>query len=347
MCAHRSLTSYRSRLSLHVGRLSKLRALKCYCSRTLLQETLRVRTACLLASSVLGAICIPCVSAAQVQLPTVDLGLSNFEDGLAGPGLLLEVFPDYNDANTLKDSYGNTVPGRNHLTAYSTTTHVAYVSQQGLLGGQLTAEAFLTWVDVDVHANGASSKVNGFVDPNVAVGVQWLPKKIGDGVFAGRLMLLASVPAASYDNGKPVTLSNNFVAIDPYYALTYELPKIEFSARLYYLWNSVNHEPFTGLGADAVQAGQAFHMNYSASYEVVRNVRVGFSGYWLQQTTDDKINGVNVQRSLERTVGLGAGIQYFAGNDTWIHLNAFQETDVRNRTQGPSVVLRFSKVIPQ
>jgi hypothetical protein len=346
MCAHRPPSSDR-RPSLQVSGLSTFGALKGDCSRTLRQESLRVRTAGLLVSCVLGATSIPGVGAAQVQLPTVDLGLSNFEDGLAGPGLLLEEFPDYSDANRLKDSDGNTVPGRNHVRAYSTTTHVAYVSQQEVLGGRLTAEGFLTWADVDVRANGATSRVNGIVDPNVGVGVQWLPKKIGDGVFASRLVLLVSVPAASYDSSKPVNLSNKFVAVDPYYALTYELPKIEFSARFYYLWNSVNHDPFAGLGANSVQPGQAFHMNYSASYEVVHNLRVGLNGYWLQQTTDDKINGVNVPHSLERTVGLGAGIQYFAGRDTWIHLNAFQEMDVRNRPQGHSVVLRISKVIPQ
>jgi hypothetical protein len=87
-------------------------------------------------------------------------------------------------------------------------------------------------------------------------------------------------------------------------------------------------------------------MNYSASYEVVPHVRVGFNGYWLQQTTDDKINGTPVPHSLERAVGLGGGIQYFSGSNFWIHLNAYKETDVRNRAQGASVTLRFSKALP-
>jgi hypothetical protein len=76
--------------------------------------------------------------------------------------------------------------------------------------------------------------------------------------------------------------------------LTYEVWKLEISARLHYLWISVNHEPFAGLGAHTVQPGQAYHMNYSASYEVITHVRVGFNGYWLQQTTDEKINDINV-----------------------------------------------------
>jgi hypothetical protein len=115
----------------------------------------------------------------------------------------------------------------------------------------------------------------------------------------------------------------------------------------HYLWNSVNHEPFVDLGAQAVQPGQAFHMNYSAaSYEVITHLRVGFNGYWLQQTTDDKVNDNNLPHSLERTVGLGAGIQYFSGRNTWIHLNGYQETDVRNRAQGLSVTLPITRTIP-
>jgi hypothetical protein len=75
-------------------------------------------------------------------------------------------------------------------------------------------------------------------------------------------------------------------------------------------------------------------MNYSVSYEVVTNVRVGFNGYWLQQLTDNKENDIPIPHSLERTVGLGAGLQILMGRATWIHLNAYQETDVRNRAQG-------------
>jgi hypothetical protein len=36
-------------------------------------------------------------------LPVVNLGGTNFEDGFAGPGFLLEEFPEVYSANTLKD----------------------------------------------------------------------------------------------------------------------------------------------------------------------------------------------------------------------------------------------------
>jgi len=189
------------------------------------------------------------------------------------------------------------------------------------------------WVNLDVRlADGISSTVRGLGDLTIGAGLQWAPKKIGNGVFVHRFVLDVGVPNGSYSDRQPINIGNHFVVVDPYYALTYALGKWEVSARLHYLWNSVNHEPYAGFGVDTVQAGQAFHMNYSVSYEVITNVRIGFNGYWLQQLTDHKINDINLPDSLERTIGLGVGIQFFSGRDFWIHLNGYKETDVRNRT---------------
>lgn len=309
--------------------------------------TMVVRTVGLLITAVSCGVSAPPVCDAQVQLPTVNLGITNFEDGFAAPGWLFEEFPDFYSANELKDSRGNTVPGRNRLTANSTTTHLVFVSQERFLGGWLSFEALQPWADLDVRlADGSSSRVRGFGDLTVAGGLQWSPREIGSGVFVHRLMLAVGVPTGKYSDEQPVNVGNHFVVLDPYYALTYECQKLEFSARLHYLWNSVNHDPFVGFGVNNVQAGQAFHMNYAASYELVKDVRVGLNGYWLQQTTDHKINGGNVPGSLERTVGLGGGIQIFFGRETWFHFNANSETDVRNRARGFSVILRVTKAFP-
>ena len=94
---------------------------------------------------------VPGLCCAQVKLPTVNLGLTNFEDGFASPGWFLQEFPNYYDADRLKDSRGSAIPGDNHLTAFSTTTHVAYVSQQDFVGGWLAYEVLAPWVDVDAR----------------------------------------------------------------------------------------------------------------------------------------------------------------------------------------------------
>jgi hypothetical protein len=288
----------------------------------------------------------PCLSFAQVQLPVVNLGQTNFEDGFAAPGWLIEEFPETYAAGELRDSHGNTVPGRNHLTTYSTTTHVAYISKKRVLGGWLAGEVLLPLVDVDVQlANGTSSEVRGFADLIVGTGLQWAPKKIGSGVFVHRFVFDVDAPTGTYNDSRPVNIGNHFVVVNPYYALTYERKKLEFSARLHYLWNSTNKDPYVGFGIRNMQPGQAFHANYATSYEVRKNVRLGFNGYWLQQVTDHRINGIAVPNSLERTIGLGPGLQ-LGGRDTWFRLNSYMETDVRNRPSGIAVTFRISKALP-
>lgn len=55
-----------------------------------------------------------------------------------------------------------------------------------------------------------------------------------------------------------------------------------------------------------MQPGQAFHLNCATSYEILKDVRLGFNGYWRQQTTDHRIDDVDVPDSKERLVGLGS-----------------------------------------
>jgi hypothetical protein len=286
----------------------------------------------------------PCL--AQVQLPTVNLGDTNFEDGFGGKGWLFEEFPEANIASDLKDSRGKTIPGRNRVTAYSATTHIAFISKKHVFGGWLSAEVLQPVVDLEVQlANGTPSRVRGFADVTLGVGLQWAPKKFAGGVFVNRTVLDVGLPTGTYSDLRSVNIGNHFVVVDPYYAATYERKKTEFSVRLHYLWNSTNHDPFVGFGINNMQPGQAFHVNYSASYEVLKHVRVGFNGYWLQQLTDHQINGSDVPNSRERTVGLGPGVQ-FGGQTIWLRLNSYLETDVRNRASGIKVTLRISKTLP-
>jgi hypothetical protein len=97
------------------------------------------------------------------------------------------------------------------------------------------------------------------------------------------------------------------------------------------------------MGIEDTQAGQAVHANYAMSYELVKNVRLGFNGYWLQQLTDHRINGVSVANSKERTVGLGPGLQ-LTGRGLWFRVNSYIETGVRNRPSGIKLTMRISRL---
>jgi hypothetical protein len=305
------------------------------------------RTAFTICIALVGSIATTSMKA-QVQLPTVNLGDTNFEDGFAGPGFLLEEFPGVYVADTFKDSKGAIVPGSNTLTAISTTSHIAYLNKKRLFGAWIGGEILVPMADVEVKlANGTDATVRGFADPILGpFALQWAPKQIGHGVFVHRAVLDLTVPIGKYSDRRPVNIGNHFVTINPFYAFTYEWKsKLEVSSRLHYLWNSVNTDPFVGFAIKNMQPGQAFHANYDASYEVLKDFRVGFNGYWLQQLTDHRINGENVPNSKERTVGLGPGVQ-FGGNGLWFRVNSYIETDVRNRPAGIKVTFRISKALP-
>ena len=305
------------------------------------------RTLALLVAATSWVLGVPRLCPAQVQLPAVNLGETNFEDAFGGPGWLFQEFADSYVGGKLKDSHGNTIPGRNRIVTYSTTTHVAFVSRKRVFGGWLSAEALQPLVDLDVQlATGTSSRVRGFGDLTLGAGLQWAPKNIGNGVFVHRFVFDVTVPTGTYSDRRPVNIGNHFVVVDPYYAFTYKRKKIEFSSRLHYLWNSTNNDPFAGFGVRKMQPGQAFHINYATSYELIKNIRLGFNGYWLQQVTDHKINNLEIPNSRERTVGLGPGLQ-LGGRDIWFRLNGYLETDVRNRPSGVKVTVRISKALPE
>jgi hypothetical protein len=48
------------------------------------------------------------------------------------------------------------------------------------------------------------------------------------------------------------------------------------------------------LGIKEMQPDPAFQTNCATSYEVLKGVRVGLGGYWLEQLTDHQIDGQNV-----------------------------------------------------
>ncbi|HVJ07437.1 MAG TPA: transporter [Acidisarcina sp.] len=287
----------------------------------------------------------PHIGRAQVSLPTVNLGDTNFEDGYAGSGFFGEEFPDYYTASEMKDANGNTLPGRNRVTAVSTTTHLVFLSKKRLWGGLYGGEVLLPLVDLDVNlANGPSERVRGLGDLTVSpLILEWPSKTLSHGIIAQRFVFDIVLPTGKYSAQRPANIGSHSVALNPYYAVTYAPnSKLEASLRFHYLWNSENNEPFEGLGFKDIQAGQAFHANYATSYAVRKDFRLGFNGYWLQQITDHRINEKDVRSSRERTIGLGPGIQ-LGGQGLWLRANSYIETGVRNRMSGIKVTLRVSK----
>jgi len=283
--------------------------------------------------------------AGPVQLPPVNLGDSSFTDGIAFPGLLVEETIGYYHADRINDSNGNGIPESPRVITESAMTHVAFLSTYKFLGGYYGAEFLLPLADVHVQSGPVDERTAAVGDLIVSPFIlQWNEAKLMDKPLFQRFVFAVVLPTGDYDRNKAVNVGNNIYSINPYYAVTWlATDKVELSARLHYLWNSKNDDPFVGLGASSIQPGQAFHANYAASYEVLKGVRLGVNGYVLQQLTDHEVNGQKIGGTRERVYGIGPGAQLAAGKGFFIYLNSYFETGAENRPEGTKTVFRLSK----
>jgi hypothetical protein len=285
-------------------------------------------------------------SAVDLPLPPVNLGDTNFQDAIAYPGWLVEELVTHYHANQFNDYQGKDRPGSNRLTAVSAVTHVAWISNFRLLDGFYGAEVLVPLVYLDFDTDfGPDDQDQGLGDISVSpFFIQWPEYKLFGMPFFQRLNLLFKLPTGDYSRHSAVNVGSNVYSFNPYYAFTLvPTSRLEFSTRLYYLWNSENEEPFYRLQADDSQPGQAVHANAAASYEILNGLRLGVAGYALYQITDDKLDGDDQPRSRERVFGIGPGLKYKI--DTWaMYLNSYYELGAENRPEGVKFAFRISKV---
>ena len=283
--------------------------------------------------------------AADIPLPPVNLGDTSFQDGIGFPGWVAEETIGYYHAGHFNDHRGEKIPGSNSLTTVSATTHLAFITHLRLLGGFYGAEVILPVAHLDIDTSfGPSEQHGGFGDLAVSpLILQWSDHTIFGRPYFHRLDFVVTLPTGEYHRSRPVNIGNNLVSVNPYYAFTLvAAAKLEVSARLHYLWNSENAEPFRGLRATSIQPGQAFHANYAASYELFEGLRLGVNGYVLQQISADKIDGRGQPNSEERVVGIGPGMQWtIYGLSAYV--NSYVETAAKNRPEGVKVLFRLSK----
>ena len=293
-----------------------------------------------------AAACPASGAGAQVSLPPVNLGDSSFLDGVGGPGWLFQETVSYYSADWFRDGDGDRVSIPSEVTAAAAVTHIAYLSDVKLFGGYWGAELLLPVAHVDLGigagVDGAGTGVGDLVvSPFI---LQWTDDTLFGKPFWHRLNLNVTLPTGRYDSNNIVNPGDNSFRFNPHYAVTWQVsPKWELSGRLHYLWVSENDDPPQYLAARSTQAGQAIHANYSVSREVADGLRIGLSGYFLRQITDDRVDDAVVANSREQVLGLGPGLRWQRGAST-LFANGYVETAAKDRPEGVRLSLRYARV---
>jgi hypothetical protein len=162
----------------------------------------------------------------------------------------------------------------------------------------------------------------------------------GRPIFSHRVEFDLIVPIGAYDPHKDINQGSNFASVNPYWAATVlPIKHLEISARFHYLYNFTNLRPANPPpimpAVEAVKAGQAFWVNYTASYEIIEKLHVGVNGYYFAQFTDDmytfadgtKSNGHAIpalgDEGKARFLTLGPGIFWNVDKENKLFANAY------------------------
>ena len=279
------------------------------------------------------------VFAQHVPEPPVNLGLTNFLDGIAFPGLLVEQYVEYYDANKFKDSDGDKIPGKNKMNSLSFVTHIAYITHKELFGGNIGFEVVIPFVYLDMdQAMGPKGDKTAVGDITVSPFILQWQNKLLDRPYFHRFAFSLIFPTGKYDRDDDINTGSHIYSINPYYSFTYFLnPKWTISSRIHYLWNSDNEKPLDAYHADDVTPGQAIHFNYATSYEVISNFRIGLAGYFLKQISPSEIDGKEQIASTEEV------FSFMTKNKLQFHFNYYHEFLSENRPIGDKFVFRIAR----
>lgn len=259
------------------------------------------------------------------------------ENWLAGalppPGTYwLNYFGNY--SGKLKNETGDTVrlpDGSNpSIDCWFNAVLLAYVSDKKILGGTWAAHMIVPVVHQTMDVGGSES-VAGLGDISFApFNVTWHGKQLH-----GWVGMDIYVPSGPYDSRNDrKSIGSNYMSYEPLAAITW-LPPSGWEASARAMFNMTGENEATGY-----KSGHTFHADYLIGKHVGR-WGVGVSGYYVQQVTDDEVDGEVVGRldgfwdegRRGRAFSAGPTVTYTAGK----YLVSFEwhhEMAVKNRFSG-------------
>ncbi|CAK0780327.1 Phenol degradation protein meta [Gammaproteobacteria bacterium] len=287
-------------------------------------------------------------------------GAESFMSGAAPPpGFYFLDYGYYYQADKMKDDKGHSISAFDDVRVIANVFRFLWMSNQTLFGASYGQHLFIPVLNTDLNFNApvGPRASKGYDDSGVPYLI-YNPMILAWHLMEGSLHVVAS-PADIYiptgqENGNMASVGKNIWTFEPVLALTYLNNGWEFSGKFMYDFNTTQDKYATvyGLNVDR-EPGQEFHFDYSVSYGVTPNLRLGLSGYYYTQITDDSYDKnagmpAPVRDLLKadegqhsRVFAVGPGIWYNQKN-MFFELRSQFEMDARNKTEGQNVWLKFT-----
>ena len=297
------------------------------------------------------------------QNPNLNWGNTTLMDAaLPPPGLYMSNYMVYYHSDDFKDGNGDKLPGKNEVDVLVYTPQLIYVSPTKI--GNLTWgwQAMLPLINYSVDSNwGPDFGGAGLEEETGVIGDLIVAPWIGGVVpFSANSRLHwffdfdVYIPIGDYDSKKNLNPSANYWTLEPFLALTLQLPHgFSITTRQHFAYNFKNDDyrmnSLGGVGGEKgeLKAGMLWHFNYDVMKTVdfiTPNLMVGVAGYYGKQLTDDEFDGHDISASKEQIFAIGPAIWYLNSKGTVFSLRAYFESAAENRPEGEKVVARI--IIP-
>ncbi len=277
---------------------------------------------------------------------------------LPPPGFTFVNYMYYYNAEELKDSHGDDVDVFDEVTARADILRLIWVSKCQLFGASYAQHLMLFLVDVDLDFKapvGPAGKSH-YSDTDVPF-VVYSPFILGWHLMQGQLHFVFAtdfyIPFYNEESNNLASLGRNFWTFEPVLAMTWMPTKQwEASIKMMYDFNT-NQDDFALPAPFNVDRtpGQEFHFDYSVSYALREDFRLGVSGFFYQQVTDDDfdlddfddpVRGVveSFEDDTSRVWAIGPGIWYNHKN-IFLTLRSQFELAAENMSEGYNVWFKF------
>ncbi len=244
-------------------------------------------------------------------------GTADFYAGAAPPpGFHLIDYNVYMNIKKIENKGLGITDGSGSVTAVA--FRPIYVSEKGLLGGNLLLHSIIPLLTVEGRFNvqtpggtvSAEGHDGGLGDIYFGAGMAWHTP-----TWHWLTVLDVITPTGQYDPKRPINAGNNAFIIEPVFAVTGLFQNgLEVSAKFMYSIPMKNNDFVeAGTGLRGYQTGQAFHMDYMVNYAVTKDLKMGVTGWFWQGVQNDKIGGVRRDDTKDQEFSIGPAIRYQSG----------------------------------
>jgi hypothetical protein len=264
------------------------------------------------------------------------------ENWLAGavppPGTYFLNYFGYYSGN-LRDGDGDKVPGAS-VSAWFDALRLIHVTDKKILGGHYGVHAIVPLVHQRVKL-GERASASGLGDITVSPAI--LSWHAGNWHWVAALDVL--LPTGKYESGDPrKSIGANYYSLEPVFGATWLSPGgWELSAKFMYNIKSKNKSfrPAPGAPKMDYASGDEFHMDYLVGKRF-GPWGVGLSGYYVKQTTNDKLDGRKIPAALGpwssgrkgEAFAIGPSAIYTSSGGTMFIAQWQHETHAKNRFRG-------------